>query len=101
MVVLVLTVSDCTLDRTLDQTHRCRVQSRVRSVFLSQARATGRSVSPVSDDLTRLVAKNISGTSLEVTGLLESRVWSLVKGESGHEQNKGCVVSCSNQTLAC
>jgi hypothetical protein len=97
MVVLVVTVSN----RTMDRTRRCRVRSRVRSVFLSRARATGRSVSLVSDDLTCPVAENVSRTSLEVIGLWESRVRSLVKGESGHELNRERATSYSNWTLAC
>jgi hypothetical protein len=46
MVILVVTVSDQTLDQT------CR--SRVRLVFLSRARAAGHSV---GDDLTHSVAE--------------------------------------------
>jgi hypothetical protein len=78
MVVLVVIVSDQTLDRT----HR----SRVRSVFLSRARAIGRSVSTVSDDWMRPVAEkrlwNLSGSdrTLEKSSLVigESRVRSVV-----------------------
>jgi hypothetical protein len=59
MVILVMTISD----RTLDQTRKCRV----RSVFLLRARATGRSVSPVSDDRTCPVA--------------EKRLWNLSESD--------------------